>query len=281
MCDPVSAGMFAINAAGQIGQHQEKVKGVKSRNRARLRQFDYENQDYLNEVKLNNAVWKNDKLVAEVEQEGVFKAMVDQWTVADAQLDQLFADYDFKLQDEIIKMYENDYAGTQTGRTAGRLAAKSAKEKGYAMAAETQKLILDQKELEIRNEAYRNDAVGKINSIFEKVRHPPMHGHTPVPPELEAKPSKASLVLGLATSAVSAYGFSKMTAPKATGMESMNIGTGASSTGTMGALQGAGQVPKPLLPGGEIMQGHVNLDPGGAIDTFTPTDTSYSDPFLA
>ena len=283
MCDPVSAGMFAINAAGQIGQHQEKVKGVKSRNRARLRQFDYENQDYLNEVKLNNATWKNDTLVAEVEQEGVFKAMVDQWTVQDAQLDQLFADYDFKLQDEIIKMYENDYAGTQTGRTAGRLAAQSAKEKGYAMAAETSKLILAQKEIEHRNEAYRNDAVGKINGIFEKVRHPPMHGHTPVPPELEAKPSSASLMLGLATSAVSAYGFSKMTAPKATGMENMGtIGTGTSSTGTMGALQGAGQVPtEPLLPGGELMKGHVNLDPGGAIDTFTPHGTSYSDPYAA
>ena len=123
-------------------------------------------------------------------------------------------------------MYENDYAGTQTGRTAGRLAAQSAKEKGYAMAAETSKLILAQKEIEIRNEAYRNDAVGKINGIFEKVRHPPMHGHTPVPPELEAKPSKASLMLGLATSAVSSYGFSKMTSPKETGMEPMGGNAG-------------------------------------------------------
>jgi len=213
--------MFAVNAAGQVGQHNAKKAGVKSRNRARLKQFDYENQDYLNTVKLDNAQWKNDVIVSEVEEDKVFTAMVDQWTIADEQLDQLFSDHDFKLQNELVKMYENDYAGTQTGRTAGRLAAKSAKEFGFKKAEETQKLILGKRELAVRKEYYRNDAIGKINGLFEKVRFPPMHGHTPVPPELEAKPSSASLALGLATSAVSAYGFSKMTAPTGTGMEKL------------------------------------------------------------
>ena len=221
MCEPVSMAMFAVNAVGQIGQHNAKKAGVKSRNRARLKQFGYENQDYLNTVKLDNAKWKNDVLVSEVEEQQVFTAMVDQWAIADQQLDQLFSNADFKLQDELIKMYENDYAGEQTGRTAGRRAAKSAKEKGFAMAEETQKLILGSQELDLRKDYYRNDAIGKINGLFEKVRFPPMHGHTPIPPELEAKPSSASLALGLATSAVSAYGFSKMTAATGTGMEKL------------------------------------------------------------
>lgn len=211
--------MFAVNAAGQVGQHNAKKAGVKARNRARLKQFDYENQDYLNTVKLDNAQWKNDLIASEVEQEQVFTAMTDQWTIQDQQLDELFADSSFKLQDEIIKMYENDYAGTQTGATAGRIAAKSAKEKGFATAKLTQDMILGKREAELRKEAYRNDAIGKIDGLFEKVRFPPMHGHTPIPPELEAKPSSASLMLGLATSAVSAYGFSKMTGAKGTGME--------------------------------------------------------------
>jgi len=279
VCDPVSAGMFAIQAAGQIGQHQAQKAGVKARNRARLRQFDYENQDYLNEVKLNNAKWKNDVLVADVEEQQVFRAMVDQWTVADAQLDQLFNEYDFKLQDELVKMYQNDYAGTQTGRTAARLAGKSAKEKGFAMAKATQELILARKELDIRKEVNRNDAISQINSIFEKVRFPPMHGHTPIPPELEAKPSSASLMLGLATSAVSAYGFSKATVPKATGMESMNM---SQTTNSLGALQTSGQVPtETLIPNQELMRGHVNLNRSGNIDTFTPHVNTYQDPFMA
>ena len=185
----------------------------------RLKQFDYANQDYLNDVKLDNAQWKNDLAANQVEQEGVFQAMVDQWAVQDQQLDQLFSEYDFKLQDSLIKMYKNDYAGTQTGRTAGRLAAEGARKKGFAMAEETAKMILAQEDNDIRKEAYRNDAVGKVNSLWEKVRFPPMHGHTPIPPALEAKPSSASLMLNLATSAAMSYGFSQLTNAGGTGME--------------------------------------------------------------
>ena len=252
MCDPVSAGMFAVQAAGQIGEHQAQKAGVKSRNRARLRQFDYENQDYLNDVKLNNAVWKNDTAAAEVEEEQVFQAMVDQWNVQDQQLDEMFADYDYKLQDAIIQMYEDDYAGTQTGATAARRAGKGAKEKGFKMSKATNDLILAKEKGDLVKEAYLTDAETKMNALWEKVRFPPQHGHTPVPPELEAKPSTASLVLNLATSAAMSYGFSKLSNAKDTGMKKVP-GTGDS--------------------GNPIAQ-DINIEAGGATywDTSMPTD---------
>ena len=223
--------MFAVQAAGQVGQHQAQKEGAKTRNRARLRQFDYENQDYLNEVKLKNAVWKNDVAASEVEEEQVFQAMVDQWNVQDQQLDEMFADYDFKLQESIVKMYEDDYAGTQTGATAARLAGKSAKEKGFAMAKATNEMIMAQEDADLKKEAYRTDAVAKMNKLWESVRHPPMPGHTPVPPEMEAGPSTASLVLNLASSAAMSYGFHKMTAPKDTGMKGLPKGPESTATG--------------------------------------------------
>ena len=264
MCDPVSAGMFAVQAAGQIGQHQAQKEGAKTRNRARLRQFDYENQDYLNEVKLKNAVWKNDVAASEVEEEQVFQAMVDQWNVQDQQLDEMFADYDFKLQESIIKMYEDDYAGTQTGATAARLAGKSAKEKGFAMAKATNEMIMAQEDADLKKEAYRTDAVAKMNKLWESVRHPPMPGHTPVPPEMEAGPSTASLVLNLASSAAMAYGFSKMTAPKDTGMKGIKDATGLGPRGeTIGSAQAAGRIPSGELigsVGGELGTGTFGPD---------------------
>ena len=58
----------------------------------------------------------------------------------------------------------------------------------------------------------------KINNLFEQVRFAPIPGQTPIPPTLEAKPSMAGLVLGLASSAISAYGFHKMTAATNTNM---------------------------------------------------------------
>jgi len=218
VCDPVSAGMFALQAAGQVGEHQAKGKGVEARNRQRLKQFDYDNQNYINEVKLDNAQYFNDTVASEVEQEGIFKAMVEQWDQADQQLDQMFADSSFRMQDSIIKMYENEYAGTQTGATAGRLAAASAKKKGFEVAKEVNGLLLKQEEAYLKKEGSRTTAMSKIDQLYEKVRFPPIHGHTPVPPELEAKPSSASLALGLAGSALQSYGMHKMTNPVDTGM---------------------------------------------------------------
>ena len=219
MCDPVSAGMFAVSAVSQVAQHQQAVAGVKNRNRARLNQFDADNNTYLVETMLNNNVWKNDTIVAEYDEEAQFGAMIGQWQEYDEQLDKLFADSDFRLQESLIKMYKNEYAGEGTGVTAGRLAAQGIKEHGFRMAEETANLVLNQELVQLNKERTRNQTEANINSIFEKVRFPPVPGQTPIPPQLEAKPSTASLILGLAASAVSSYGFSKMTAPPNTGMQ--------------------------------------------------------------
>ena len=46
--------MFAVSAGQQVMGYQQQVQGVKSRNRARLKQFDYQNENYLVETMLNN-----------------------------------------------------------------------------------------------------------------------------------------------------------------------------------------------------------------------------------
>ena len=226
MCDPVSAGMFAVSAVSQVAQHQQARKAVDQRNRQRLTAFDNANDNYLVETMLNNNVWKNDVIVNEYEQEQVITAMTSQWEQYDAQLDQLFANADFKLQDSLIKMYKNDYAGEGTGVTAGRRAAQSAREHGFRTAEETAKLILNMEEVELRRESIGIEGNQKINALLEKVRHPPVPGQTPIPPELEAKPSNASLFLGLASSALMSVGFSKLTAAKNPGMTNMSDAAG-------------------------------------------------------
>jgi hypothetical protein len=201
--------MFAINAVGQVGEHQAKQQGVQARNRERLKQFDYENQDYLNTVKLDNAQYMNDVSVAEEEQNEIFKSMVNQWNEQDAQLDRLYSAHNFAMQDEIIKMYEKDYAGDQTGASAARLAAEPYRKKGFEVAKLTADMILNKKEVYAKKESIRDDATSRSNQVFENVRFAPVHGHTPVPPELEAQPSSSGLMLGLAGAGLQAYGISE------------------------------------------------------------------------
>ena len=274
MCDPVSAGMFALNAAGQVGQHSAQSSAVKARNRARLKNFDAANQQYLNEVKLDNAEWKNNVQVQEIEQDQVYRSMVDQWTQQDAQLDQIFADSDFALQDKLIQMYENDYAGTGTGKSAARLAGKSAKKFGFEKAKLLSDMMIARKQTDLSKEAVRQDASYKSNALFEKVRFAPIHGHTPLAPELEAKPSKAGLVLGLATSALGAYGTHKsLKAIDVKGGSDFNPKTDwGSGYGGFGGTESTINMPE--IPPLDIDWSSPNTGPTG--DFFTGNNTTIA-----
>jgi len=261
-----------MNAVGQIGQHQAEKKAVGYRNRAKLKNFDAANEQYLTEVMLDNAKWKNDVQAQEVEQDQLYRAMVDQWVEDDQQLDKIFADADNKVEAAIIKMYENDYAGTGTGRTAARLAGSGAKKLGQEKSRILNQLMLAKDEAYVRGESVRNRAITDSNRLFEKVRFSPIHGPTPIAPELEAKPSTSSLILGLAASAAMSYGASKLfKAPgmgKGTGDAAKVVSDQANQT-TVGALQQniveqSGGVLTENLQGAlgmEIAQGQV----GGAV----------------
>ena len=205
--------MFAMQAIGQIGSHNAQSSAVKARNRAKLRNFDLQNEQYLTEVMLDNNKYKNDVQVQEIEQDQVYQSMVDQWSQYDQQLDSMFADADFTLQNKIVEMYEKSYAGEQSGKTAGRLAGASAKKLGFQKAEILSKLMLAQDDVALKKDIVRSDAASKANKLYENVRFAPIHGPTPMAPELEAKPSKAGLIVGLATSALGSYGMSKMLKP--------------------------------------------------------------------
>jgi len=273
-------GMFALQAAGQIGQHQAKGAAVKGRNRARLKNFDAANQNYLNEVKLDNAEWKNSVQVQEIEQDKVYQSMVDQWSQQDAQLDKMFAESDFALQDRLVKMYENDYAGTGTGRSAARMAGKSAKKFGMEKAKLLSNMMLARKEVDINKDTIRNKASSDSNTLFEKIRFSPIHGHTPLAPELEAKPSSAGLILGLATSAIGAYGMGKsLKAVDVGGGSQFNPNTdwaggfGQSTESAFGATPISDITSKPLLD----WDSGVTTDWNSGSSYQTASSITYSD----
>ena len=186
-------------------EHNAKGEAVKGRNRAKLRNFEEQNRQYKREVMLDNNDWKNSVQVQDIEQDQLYQSMVNQWTEQDAQLDRLFAESDHKIENAIIEMYENDYAGTGTGKTAARLAGKGAKKLGQYKAQVLNNLMMAKDETQMRKSNIRDEAQSKSWGLYEKIRFSPIHGHTPVAPELEAKPSKAGLILGLAKSAVGGY----------------------------------------------------------------------------
>ena len=192
----------AFSGMGQIAEHNAQNQAIAGRNRAKLRNFEEQNRLYDREVMLDRAQYRNDMALEDIKQDDVYKAMVGQWTQEDQKLNRLFAESDQKIEKAVIEMYENEYAGTQTGRTAARLAGKSAVKMGQERSRGLHNLMMAEEKAITAKDISRSEAEAKTRSTYEQIRFAPVHGLTPLAPEMEPKKSSAGLILGLATSAV-------------------------------------------------------------------------------
>ena len=182
---------------GQVAEHNAQNQAIAGRNRAKLRNFEEQNRLYDREVMLDRAQYRNDMALEDIKQDDVYKAMVGQWTQEDQKLNRLFAESDQKIEKAVIEMYENEYAGTQTGRTAARLAGKSAKKLGQQKSEILHNLMMSKEEAMVSKDIQTEEARSKSRDLYEQIRFAPIHGPTPMAPEMEPKKSSASLILGL------------------------------------------------------------------------------------
>ena len=190
---------------GQIAEHNAQNQAIAGRNRAKLRNFEEQNRLYDREVMLDRAQYRNDMALEDIKQDDVYKAMVNQWTQEDQKLNRLFAESDQKIEKAVIEMYENEYAGTQTGRTAARLAGKSAKKLGQQKSEILHNLMLSKEEAAVTKDIQYEEAKSKSRDLYEEIRFAPIHGPTPMAPELEPKKSSASLIFSLGATAAGAF----------------------------------------------------------------------------
>jgi len=190
---------------GQVAEHQAGNQAIAGRNRAKLRNFEEQNRLYDREVMLDRAQYRNDMALEDIKQDDVYKAMVNQWTQEDQKLDRLFAEADQKIEKAVIEMYENEYAGTQTGRTAARLAGKSAKKLGQQKSEILHNLMMSKEEAIVSKDIQREQATEKSRDLYENIRFAPIHGPTPMAPELEPKKSSASLIFGIGSSIAGSF----------------------------------------------------------------------------
>ena len=190
---------------GQVAGHQAENQAIAGRNRAKLRNFEEQNRLYDREVMLDRAQYRNDIQLEDIKQDDVYRAMVNQWTEEDQKLNRLFAEGDQKIEKAIIEMYENEYAGTQTGRTAARLAGKSAKKLGQQKSEILHSLMMSEEEAAVTKDIQRQQATEKSRDLYEQIRFAPIHGPTPMAPEMEPKKSSASLIFGIGSTIAGSF----------------------------------------------------------------------------
>ena len=205
---------MGIQAAGQLGQHRAEASAARGRNNAKLKNYHRQVKEQDVTANLDNVQYLNDVQEQDADQDATYQAMVDQWSDTDAQLNQIFAEQDFAIEDAIIAMHEEGYAGSQTGATAGRLAGQSAVKAGRAKSRALHAKMFAVDEASRTKEKIHKKAKYDSHKLFMDVAFAPVHGFRPARPEMEAGPSKAGLILGLAkTGMQGAMAYSKNTAP--------------------------------------------------------------------
>ena len=196
---------MGIGMAQQVAGHQAESAAVRGRNNAKLKNYHRQNKEYDVTANLDNIQYLNDVQEQEGEQDAVYQAMMDQWSETDMQLKSLFAEQDFAIEDAIVEMHKNSYAGSQTGATAARLAAGPVMEMGRRKARALHAKMFAVDEANMAKAKTHRAAKHDSNKLFNEVRFAPVHGFRPAAPEMEAGPSKAGLILGLAGSGIKGY----------------------------------------------------------------------------
>ena len=196
---------MGLNMMSQVAGHQAESAAVSHRNAGALKAHQRAQEEYNVKAQLDNVQYLNDVQEQDVQQDRTYQAMMDQWSSDDLQLKNIFAKNDFEIEDAIIAMHEGGYAGTQTGKTAGRLAAKSAKEAGYRKSRAIHNKMMAQRETNMRKGQAFKEASDRSRDLHMDVAFAPVHGARPAAPHLEQQPSKAGLFLGLAKSGLTGY----------------------------------------------------------------------------
>ena len=205
MCNPAVA-QFGLSAIGQVGGYMSQRAAVRARNRARLLNFRQDNIAYYNDAILSDVQWKNQQQDTQIAYDNIFQQASELWRQQDLAVEQArdkHANYNVEALQEL---YRKEYAGTQTGVTASRLANEPIRKIGMALTKSQRELMMAKDKSILQKEIIRNDANRRRRAAFQKTWRSPVHGFTPRPPTLEGMPSPLGMMLGIASSAVGAFG---------------------------------------------------------------------------
>ena len=209
MCNPVNGwqvAQFAVSSAAQVGNYMSQRAGTKARNRAKLLNFRQDNIAYYNDALLSDVQWKNQQLNTQIAYDNIFQRAAEQWRVQDLAIEQAKDKHANYTIEALQEMYRKEYAGTQTGVTAMRLANEPIRKVNMAISKSSRELIMAKDKSLLQNEIIRNDANRRRQAAFQKTWRSPVHGWTPVAPALESNPSAAGMLLGIAASAIGTFG---------------------------------------------------------------------------
>ena len=193
------------SALSSIGGFIGQAAAAREENKAKQKAWIRDNKQYDVEANLTDVQYLNDVQEFDIENDMMYQAMLNQWQESDLELNRLFAQEDHKVEDAIIEMHQNDYAGTQTGATAARLAMAPVMKMGMIKARSLHDKMYAADRTALQKEITREEATrDQWTKYMDEAAFAPIHGFRPAPPQYKAGPSPAAMILGVAGSALGA-----------------------------------------------------------------------------
>jgi len=218
MCNPLPAvpplAQFGFSALTAVGGYAAQRQATNAANRARLLNFREDNKAYYRNVILNNVRWKNGLLDSEIAYANLFQQASESWRQQDLAVQQAEAQHADNTIQALSELAKKEYAGTQTGVTASRLANEGPRQVGFALTKSMRQLMMTKDTAALNKEITTADANRRRRNIFQKTWRSPVHGHTPLPPVLESGPSLALLGAQLGVAALGTVGKDWFKKPK-------------------------------------------------------------------
>ena len=204
MCNPVA--QFGFSAATSIGGFMSQRQAVNARNRARLLNFREENKRYYANVILNNVRWKNGLQDADIAYDNIFQQAAESWRQQDLAVEEAKNQHVNNTIQALTELYRKEYAGTQTGVTASRLANEGARQVGFSLTKSMRQLMMAKDKSSLQKEIVTADANRRRRKIFQDTWRSPVPGWTPEAPQLEGGPSVGLLAAQLGVAALGTIG---------------------------------------------------------------------------
>ena len=186
--------MMGLGAANSIFQHGSENRGIRARNRAKLANFQADNDAYIVDQMFQDTAWKDRVSSAEVSIDNLFQQTAQSWNQQDVEMDAVYAKHAFDALEILTKRYRNEYAGEQTGVTAQRLADAPVREAGMALTQSVANVILNKNKAQINKEIALDQYKSGYREKWDAVRIAPQRGPTPLAPTLEKEASTGSLL---------------------------------------------------------------------------------------
>jgi len=186
--------MMGISAANSVFQHGSENRGISARNRAKLANFQADNDAYIVDQMMQDTAWKDRVSSAEVSIDSLFQQTSQSWNQQDIEMEGVYAKHAFDALEILTKRYRNEYAGEQTGVTAQRLADAPVREAGMALTQSVANVILNKNKAQINKEIALDQYKSGYREKWDAVRIAPQRGPTPLAPTLEKEAGTGSLL---------------------------------------------------------------------------------------